>query len=264
MQDVLDLIKPSNVKLKKILQFKVLIFIICFIGFFKVFYNGNYVNIISLLSFVYFIVNIYLKKEVNTNTDFNQLIDKRLNHIQEKINLLMEKKILLKKVSKKKDKEFIRKTNQMSSLYIDANMITFLESIIEMYDYNPEEYYQLIKGTNNILKIRLDIEIFLTENNQYLSGIHQQLDIVNQLRINCINNIHNFIYNVPKITKMTKYINDIITRYTELIDSNVNIIKEYAQNNILENGINNTTQFIDTLDAKPNLELNSRYFYYYP
>jgi hypothetical protein len=264
MQDVLDLIKPTNVKLKKILQFKVLIFIICFIGFFKIFYNGNYINIISLLSFVYLIVNIYLEKEVNTNTDFNQLIDKRLNNIQEKINLLIEKNILLKKVTRKKDKDFIRKSNQMTSLYIDANMITFLESITEMYYYNPEEYYQLVKGTNNILKIRLDIELFLIENNEYISGIHQQLDIANQLRVNCINNVHNFIYNAPKITNMTKYINDIITRYIELIDSNVNIIKEYSQNNILENGINNSTQFIDTLDAKPNLELNSKYFYYYP
>lgn len=262
MENVIDLLKNSDIKLKKILQFKVLIFVVVLLVLFKVIYNGNYINIISLICFVYYIVSIYLQQQNTTNNDMNKLINLRLYKIQNKINQYIDYKIKYKNITKRKAKDYTRNANKMTSLYIDANMITFLESIIEMYDYNPDEYYQLVKGTNNILKIRLDIETFLQENKEYIQGIHQQLDIAIQLRLNCINNVHNFIYTVPKSGQMTEYINKIITRYTELIDSNINIIKEYSQNHILKDGININTQFLDNLDAKPNLDVNSNFFYY--
>jgi predicted RNA-binding protein Jag len=260
--DIFDLIKTSNVTVKKLLQFKVLVFVIALLVVFKIIYNGNYINVISLLAFVYFIVNKYLGQQNTNSNDLNKLIDLRLRKIQKKVNEYIKHKLKYKNITKSKARDYTINANKMTSLYIDANMITFLESIIEMYDYNPDEYYQLIKGTNNILKIRLDIERFLQENNDYIQGIHQQLDIAIQLRMNCINNVHNFIYTVPKSGKMTNYINKIIGRYTELIDSNINIIKKYSQDFILRDGINNQTQFIDNLDAKPNLQTNSDYFFY--
>ena len=264
MNNILDLIKSSDIKIKRFLQFKVIVLLVVFIVFFKLFWNGNYINIISLLAFGYYITNIYLQQNVITNSNVNQSIQLKLYKIQNMVDKYIKDKIHLKKIQKKKAQDYTINANKMSSLYIDANMIIFLESIIEMYDYNPDEYYQLVKGTNNILKIRLDIERYLEENNEYINGIHQQLDIANGLRINCINNVHNFIYTVPKVNKMTDYINKIIQRYTELIDSNINVIKSYSQDNILKNGINNNTQFLDNLSAKPNLQLNSHLFHYYP
>jgi hypothetical protein len=182
----------------------------------------------------------------------NIIIQKKLNSIQNEINRYISKKLRLKKIKNTKDIVSIRERNKMASLYMDANMIVFLESIIEMAEYNPDLYYKLIKGTNNILKIREDIENYLKANGEYTYGIHDQVDIVNNLKRNCIGNIHDFIYSIPKIPKMRDYVNKIITRYQQLITYNTDIIEKYSNDNIKINGVNNETKFVYQMDAKPS------------
>jgi hypothetical protein len=261
-ENVLSIIKLTDIKSKRDIQFKLIIFLVLILGCFKILYNGNYVNIISMLFFTYYLTTIYLEQQVNTNIDKNKLIDLSLIKIQKKIDDYINQKIRYKKITDKKIKKMLFQKNQMSSLYTDANMIIFLESISEMYNYNPDEYYLLIKGTNNILKIKADIELYLDQNNEYIQNIHEQLDIATDLRTKCVNNVHNFIYTVPRIEPMNNYINTIILRYSELIDVNINRIKQYSQNEILKNGVENSTKFLDNLDAKPNSTLNSNYYFY--
>jgi hypothetical protein len=247
----MDILRPSSEHFTKTIQFESLLVFVAIIGILKIFYHGNYINIISLLIFSFYLTRLYYNNRVLLLENKNVIIKRKLNNIQNKIDSYINKKIILKRVKNQNDISSIRERNKMSSLYIDANMIVFLESIIEMYEYNPDIYYKLIKGTNNILKIRLDIETYLKTNNEYTSGIQNQVDIANNLKVNCIGNIHNFIYSIPKIPKMRKYVNNIITRYQELISYNTSLIEKYSNDNINTNGINNETKFVYQMNAKP-------------
>jgi hypothetical protein len=247
----MDIFRPSSEHFTKTIQFESLLIFVIIIGILKIFYNGNYINIISLLIFSFYLTKVYYNDRVSLVENTNGMIKRKLKNIQNKIDSYITKKIKIKKVTNTKDITSIHDKNQMTSLYIDANMIVFLESIIEMYEYNPDTYYKLIKGTNNILKIRLDIETYLQTNNEYIYGIQNQVDIANNLKVNCIGDIHNFIYSIPKMPKMRKYVNNIITRYQELISYNTNLIEKYSNDNIRVNGINNETKFVYQMSAKP-------------
>jgi hypothetical protein len=85
----------------------------------------------------------------------------------------------------------------------------------------------LLKGTNNILKLRKEIEDFYGFEKKYPENIHEMLQIAMQLKINCMNNIQNFIYSVPKTKKMYTYIDNIIQTYNILITKNIKIIHKY-------------------------------------
>lgn len=244
--------RPSIEHFTKKIQFESLLVFVIIIGILKIFYNGNYINIISLLIFSFYLTQIYYNDRVLLLENKNVMIQRKLNNIQNKIDNYINKKIILKKVKNQRDITSIRERNKMSSLYIDANMIIFLESIIEMSLYNGDIYYKLIKGTNNVLKIREDIENYLSSNGEYIQDIQYQVDIANDLKTNCIANIHNFIYSIPQIPKMRNYVNNIIKRYQQLITYNTNIIEKYSSDNIEKNGINNQTKFIYQMDAKPH------------
>ena len=77
---------------------------------------------------------------------------KSLEYITDQIRL-MNSQVSNRGSLSQKDIDELYKRHELSSLYIDANLINFLFSVIRLYDYNPGEYYALLQGTNNILKI---------------------------------------------------------------------------------------------------------------
>jgi hypothetical protein len=242
-------IKEPNSLYNNLFKFNVIIlFIIIVLIFVK--QENNVTAILSILaiSFGLFISNTYVKNIDTEVNDTNKITLYKLDTLQGIVNEYLKKEISLKNTNggnlSKKDKELIFNKNKLDNLYIDANLIHFLFSIKVLYEYNPNEFYLLLKGTNNILKIRNDIEIFYESEGVYTENIHEMFEMAIQLKTNCINNLQNMIYSVPKMSKMYKYVEDCIDRYYNLIQKSLLKLNEYHLDDIKNHGVNNRTRFI--------------------
>ena len=247
--EIRDLFVTEHGSFSKILQFKTLLIIIAIIVFFNTFFEKSYGFVIILIAFAIYIADNYVIIQNDKTKDFNRITMVKLNSLQNKsmeyidsqVNLMLNSNS--NKISKSEiDK--IYKRHILDCLYIDANLINFLFSIIKLYDYNPGEYYSLLQGTNNILRIKKDIDIFYKSNGVYPENTSELFQGVLELKQKSINNMHNFIYTVPKMGIMYNYINDSINRYTVLISRITDSIHGSYQKNIKQRGINSTTKFV--------------------
>lgn len=258
-------------------KFYMIVFFVVILYFFTNIWGVNKsILIIITITFALFIINTIINiNNTDTNAeylDFNKLTFIKLQKLQSTVNDHITKKINLVTNSdlnlSENDIIILNQKNNLDSLYIDSTIIYFLYSILPLYQYNSDEFYMLLKGTNNILKIRKQIEDYYSENSKktqdlveisapsfrdskpkvneplYIENINEMFEITIQLKINCLNNIQNIIYSVPKITKMYKYIDNVLERYSVLISKNLAIINEYHIRSIKENGINTRTKFV--------------------
>lgn len=245
--------------------FKVIILILLIFSIFTYLFPNNYSNIIILIVFASFIAYYYIQYNTTSLNDKNRIIMNHLMSLQESVNKFIDKNLynknkLNQKLSKR-DIDLIYKKNKLDNLYIDSNMIEFLYSIIKLAEYNDSEFYLLLKGTNNILRLRNEIEIFYDANKTYPDNINQIFDTALLLRTNTINNIHNFIYSVPKTNTMYKYIDNIIERYMILISRNTDKIYTYVIENRKQKGINTDSNLaIMYNNIKPYDNTNNQFY----
>jgi hypothetical protein len=253
----------KNSSYQKELQFELLVLFVLILFFFTYFFRYTYGFVVILLIFTIFILNEWARIRLNTTTDLNKLTLYKLQRIQYNVNKsidnIMTNKLKLTKraimsgkngISPKQLQQIYEK-NKLDSLYIDAKMIHFIDSISPLSEYNMDEYFLFVKGVNNILKIRNQIEEYYNANKTLPVNTSEMFQIALQLRTNTINNIHNFIYSVPKTNVMYKYVDDIIERYTILITRNTDIIHYYYKLNIQQRGINNSTKYVSYQVTKP-------------
>jgi hypothetical protein len=255
MEDIVNLFTKEHGVYKQIFKFNVLIFFIIVLFFLtKLNVLGNSIYILIAVIFTLYITNIYIKINQNDLNDNNKIIYTKLEQIQSKVYEYVEyKKMMFTNTGDKMlqiDSKLLYKKNKLDALYIDANMIVFLHNILQLYEYNPGEFYLLVKGTNNILKLRHDIERFYEVEGEYPENIHEMLQVALQLKSNCMNNLQNFIYTVPKQNKMYSYIDNVILNYNILISRNIKKMHNYHLDYIKKNGINSNTIFIDINSTK--------------
>lgn len=211
-------------------------------------FERNYGFVIILLVFALYIANTYISIKNDRINDFNSITMVKLQTLQSKMYDHINYKVRLSKTSgqtmTKSDLDNLYKRNELDSMYIDANLIHFLFSVIKLYDYNPDLYFSLLKGTNNILRIQKEIETFYDSNQKYPQNTSELLQTALDLRSNTINNMHDFIYTVPKTSQMYNYIGDSTERYATLISRVTDMIYQHYQDNIQQTGINATTKFV--------------------
>lgn len=244
--DLLNLFNTnqSGIFIKK-LQFEILV-----IGIITFLLIRHYLTIpnIIILSFTLFILIGVLKVKDNKLNDSNHITMLKLQDIQKSTNDYISEKI--KKIDtttkiNENIKKKMFKSNKLTHLYTDSNLIHFIHSILTLSKYNQEEFYKFVKGVNGILKLKDEIHTFYTTNNKFPININEMLETALVLKTNTINNLHNFIYTIPKEEQMYKYLKDITDRYTLLINRNIDKMFYYYQLNIKNNGINNSTKFIN-------------------
>lgn len=258
---LLNLFVSENGQYAKSLRFEVIVVMIITIIFLTFYFSNTYGFVIILVLFVIYVGNTFVGIKTQKVTDFNKITLYKMQKIQNNVNNAIKLKI--EKSNKtgiklsQKEIQKIYDNNKITDFYIDANMIYFIDSISPIYDYNPYEYFTFIKGVNNILKLRREIEDYYEANKKFPININEMLEISLQLKSNTINNLHTFIYSVPKQNKMYKYVDDIIQRYTLLINRNIDIIYEYYKTNIDIKGINTTTKFIYPELTKPYEQLKN-------
>jgi hypothetical protein len=211
-------------------------------------FEKNYGFVIILLVFSFYIANTYVSVKNDKINDFNSITMVKLQKLQTKMYDHINYKIRLSKISgqsmTKSDLNNLYQRNELDSLYIDANLIHFLFSVIKLYDYNPDLYFSLLKGTNNILRIEKEIQTFYESSKRYPENTSELLQTALDLRMNTINNMHNFIYTIPKTSQMYDYIGDSTERYATLISRITDSIYASYQANIKQRGIDATTKFV--------------------
>jgi hypothetical protein len=254
--EIKDLFTQDHGSFSKNLQFNTLVVFIVVIIFFTYFFNNNYGFVIILISFAIYIANTYVSIQNDKSNDFNSVTMIKLQSLQSKVYDHIRNKIKMSQNNKEfslkqSDIQDLYKKNELDSLYIDANLIHFLYSIIKLADYNPDIFFSLLKGTNNILRIKRDIDMFYESNKQYPENISELLETALLLRSNTINNLHDFIYTIPKISVMYKYLSDSVDRYSVLISRVTDSIYSSYQNNMKLQGINTNTRFISYNTTKP-------------
>ena len=205
-QDLQNLFLKQHGKFAKDLQFRTIIIFLVVVIFLTTYFEKNYGFIIILVIFALYVANTFTSITNDSINDFNKEIMYKLRTLQQKMydHIDYKQKMLNntgQKISKSEiDKMY--KRAELDSMYIDSDLIVFLYSIVKLYDYNPFLYVEILKGTNNILKIRREIEEFYNANGIYPENTSEMLQIALDLKSNTINNLHDFIYNVPKIPKM--------------------------------------------------------------
>lgn len=247
---IVNLFINNHGTFSRTLQFEVIVIIVIVMIFLTQTFPKTYGFVILLLLFSFYIANIYTGVQQETLEDINQTTMNKLNSIQNTIDTIVTTKIKRfnnhmgnkRLVNQKQIIDKVYENNQMTSLYIDSNMINFIYSILVLSKYNDYEFYTFVKGVNNILQIRKEIEEFYDANKKYPQNTSEMFEKAIELKTNTINNLHNFIYSVPKSNQMYQYVNNIVARYNILITRNLEKINQmYKRHNI---SINNSTKFI--------------------
>jgi len=256
MDNIIRLFKDHGTYSKE-LQFKLIIIIITIVIVLNYYFKSNITNIIILSLFAFYIANIYLEFTNKVTDDSNKVLLYKLNKIKETNKKNIEIKLNRIKNSKihKRDLELVIKKiyndNNLDYLYTDSNLISFIYSILPLSQWNSDEFFSFLKGVNNILKLKYEIDNYYTQNNKYPINTSEMLQLSLQLRVNTTNNLHNFIYTIPKVKEMTNYIDNILKRYSILINYNISSIYNSHKKNISIIGINNQTKFVNVNDPTP-------------
>ena len=257
MNELIELFKNQHGYYSKSLQFQVVIFSILIILFFNTYFKSNYGFVIILIVFTLYLANLYVTINQTSLQDFNKDTMYKLRVLQSKIDEYQNKlQTRFKKSNKLTQKQ--QKNLKLDSMYLDANLIHFLYSILPIYEYNDSEFYSLLNGTNNILTLRKEIEEIYESNKKFPENISQMLEASLILKTKTVNNLHNFIYSIPKTNTMYKYLDEITNHYNILITRNIDKIYKMYNLNIKRNGINNSTLFI-TYDNTKSFDTTSNH-----
>jgi hypothetical protein len=248
--DLQKLFLDQHGSFAKNLQFETIVIFVIVLIILTQSFQKTYGFVIILIVFALYVSNTYVTVKNDKINDFNSITMFKLQTLQSKMYDHIDKKIQLVQNTgnqhfSKADSDKLYKSVELDSLYIDANLIHFLYSIIKLYEYNGDVYSSLLKGTNNILKIKRQIDEFYESNGIYPQNTSEMFEIALQLRSTTINNLHNFIYTIPKTSNMYDYINDSIERYATLISRITDDIQQSYLHNIEITGINTTTKFVN-------------------
>lgn len=241
----------------KNLTFEIIGLILFTLFFINVYFRNNYQNVVILIVFLSIASYLYYKFRDASFIDFNQSTMFKLNKIKEyNYNWVSNKTKQLKlNPDNPNDSKVIQELyskNKLEYLYTNATLVHFIYSIIALESFNPPEFHLFVVNVNNILKLQYEINEYFIANGVYpinTSEILEQLLISkNETR----NNLHNFIYSVPKQKIMYDYIGDILNRYNVIVSRIIfNVHSSYSKNN-KQRGINNSTKFIDISSTKPH------------
>ena len=125
------------------------------------------------------------------------------------------------------------------------------EKAKELFGYNTRLNYLTEEEIQEVLKLKKEIDEFYEANKAYPINTSEMLENALELKSNTINNIHNFIYSVPKSTVMFNYVNQITNRYNILISRITDSIYKSYLKSIDLNGINANTKFVSYNTTKP-------------
>lgn len=256
LKNIQNLFLEKHGSYYRMLQFETISIFVIILIFFTYFFNKNYGFVIILLGFALYLSDAYIGVKNNKVENFNEITMVKLDTLKSLSNKFLDEKMKIirnsnpQNMSSDEIKRVYNK-NDLDSLYMDANLIHFLFSIKELANYNLNEFFELLRGTNSILKIKRDIDEYYNSNGYYPENTSEMLESALELRRNTVNNLHNFIYTIPKMNKMYEYLSKSTERYSVLISRVTDWIHSAYNKNIETRGINANTKFVTYNQTKP-------------
>lgn len=244
----------------KTIKFNVILIVLVVLGIMNFYFGYNSSSIIILVIFALAIANYYTRYENENVDDFNITTMAKLAAVQSEINGFIEYKSEFLRKTGAKDVDYRRlfRNRKLSSLYMDANLIHFLYSIRKLAEWNKELYYKLTMRTNNILAILEEIERFNEANKEnqssYQENIAEMLELAMELRLRAINDMHDFVYTMPKSNRTNVYLGQITERYRVLITRVTDKIYNHYRRALYQHGITNMTKFVNYFDSPRALD----------
>ena len=229
-------------------------------------FKDDYWKVLVLLACTVVIVDKYVTLQSNSLNDINKITMNNLSAIQLKMYDYIDQDLKIKKIiPSPEDLQKMYDSVKLNAMYIDAGLIRFIYSILPMYDYSPEQFYKLVKGTNVILGMLLDIERFYKANKAFPNNTSDMLKRALEIKSNCVNNIHNFIYSIPKEDTFYKYHYNIMNRYDSLMTRVINKMYKYDEDNRKLIGVTVATKFTDynpgyKIPARNDTTRDDKYF----
>lgn len=239
--DVKNLFLQEQTDYIRKFQFRIILLITVVALSLVYFFPKNYGFVIILIVFLYFISNEFIKVTEVTTTDFNKDTYYKLLGLQRIMDTYIQKQIRIKRVPIHL-RNGVYQRHRLSSLYTDSDLIHFLDSIKNLQEYSDDEFFLLLKGTNNILLIHKQMKDYYDSNSYFPDNLIENIEIAFDLRTNCINNIHNFVYSIPKTNVLRNYHHKIIERYTVLINRHIDSLFDFKNKHIQLTGINTNSK----------------------
>jgi Ca2+/Na+ antiporter len=238
--DITSLLLEKQTTYIKGLQFRTFVLLVLTGFFLTITYPKTYGFVILLILFLYVIGNEYIRYSYKQTDEQNKTIHHRLLQLQRIIDqyIVDETRKKRSKISRKTVLEKYR----LHSLYTDSDIINFLYDIRYFADRNPHEFYLLVKGTNNILFIKKQIEDYYTSNGRYQENMIELVEVAEDLRSRCTNNIHNFIFTVHKSNKFYKYHETVTERYMLLLRRHFDRLYDYVKIHQYNTGTNTNSK----------------------
>lgn len=196
-------------------------------------------HFMGLILVVLFVYNYQNRKDLTSSTDM-ELLDYKLAALQLKMYDYITNYIhKLNPSISNVDLQNVKSRSVLDYMYLDANMINLMYSLIDLYQYNPDSFQKMLKCVNNLLHIRNDL--------QYLGPIDRPADhfeIAESLAQKATNYLHTFQLSVPKNTVTVKLLSDALKRFQILIKRNLDIIVKICNKDAKDN-LNSSTTFIN-------------------
>lgn len=259
--DIITLFTKGNGEYKRTLKFDAIALSVVIIIIFTTLFAKNYGFVIILLLFVYYIANTYVIVKTGYLEDRNAQTMIKLQKIQDTINSLVMERIRIMTNSNQKlsklEKQKMLEANRVKNLYMDSDMIHFIYAIIPFSEYNGQEFLLFMRGVDNILETKRLMEEFYESNDTFPENTSEMFEIAIQLKSNTINNLHNYVYSVPKQKDMMAYLDKIVEKYNILISRNLDTMHKYYLMNLSKRGIKNTTKFVSYNEARPFDEMSN-------
>jgi hypothetical protein len=188
---------------------------------------------LALIVIFYYFSNIYLQKQYTDVSDFNRSTKYKLEKIQNNYTNYIKKKLEMSRYFSKEDYKRNLELAKLNYLFIDTNFIHFLDNIDYFRTYNEKIYFSVVKGINNILKLRWDSEqIYNNNKGQPVKEFEKRQlyynfeeterlsDVVNE-------NFHSFIFTLPKSNLSYDHHAILSERLAKLLLYSVNIQRFY-------------------------------------
>lgn len=240
-----------------------------FVIFFLIQFRFNLVNLLALSVLSYYILNVYLQREYTSVGDFNSQTRYKLEKIQSNMNNWIKTKLERSAHLGLSEKDIKRQyeLGKLSFLYLDVNFIHFLDNIEYLYEQNQGGYISIIKGINNILKLRNDSQTIVANREGRLKEFEKRQMYYNfeetEKLAKIINNhFHSFIYTMPKSSISYQHHHTLSKRLSSLLFQSIGIQRHYYQKTV-EKDISTSSKFLPNqfVHTKPYIPPSSQFEY---
>ena len=125
-----------------------------------------------------------------------------------------------------------------------TNVVNFLFSIQDFYQYNPQAYEDMIESIDMFFSYYHEILI----NNSLASTNY---DILIDKKTYALNSLQSIIYTLPNNTLYTKKLNNSVKILNDIFQEYINNVKFINKNNIHNHGYTNKTKIISNDEIVP-------------